>query len=33
MNALENYMYSVTVITSITNKLFFEVDNGLKKYL
>ena len=34
MDALENYMYSVTVITSITNKLLFEVDNaGLKKYL
>ena len=33
MDALENYMYSVTVITWITNKLLFEVDNGLKKYL
>ena len=32
MDAFENYMYSVTVITSITNKLLFEVDNaGLKK--
>ena len=33
MDVLENCMYSVIVITPMTNKLLFEVDNGLKKYL